>query len=209
VSALQERIRAFDVEEWISQHRENPAWPQKQPSFTEMASHLHNPYAGVSYAWQLTEPLDEFLSRLPPATTDQTPGLPWIFICNPFIPRVPKDRSASQFNAGNEDEGPEQEGASLPILIEGGMERLELLNTFTQKVSSFGKPLSTVEKETQKEKAHASLDILQLAHAARIRAGKVRRLWKICPKYPFSIRTNKAPRSPCATVDDFLPCLRG
>ena len=74
VSALEQRIKAFDVEEWISQHRESPGRPQKQPKFTEMASQLHNPYAGVSYAWQLTETLDEFLNRLPPALRLRCPG---------------------------------------------------------------------------------------------------------------------------------------
>ncbi len=174
VSALEQRVRAFDTGDWVAQQRVKPGWPQQQPKLSDLASRLHNPYTGVHYAWQLTETLDEFFARLPAATTDQTSELPWIFICNPFVPRVSKNESAARISKGNEDEGPEQEGAKLPILIDGGMERLELLSTFTKQITTFGKSPSVVEKEINQERTQASQDILQLAHAAKVRAGKVR-----------------------------------
>lgn len=173
VSALDQRVRAFDVEDWAAQQGTKPSWPQQRPKLNEMASHLHNPYAGVPYAWQLTETLDDFLARLPAGTTDQTPDVPWIFICNPFVPRVPRNEGAAQTCKGNENEGPEEEGSRLSVVIDAGMERLELLNTFTNQIASFGKPASVVEREVNKERAQASKDILQLAHAAKVRAGKV------------------------------------
>ncbi|KAK3180413.1 hypothetical protein K4F52_008264 [Lecanicillium sp. MT-2017a] len=191
VSALDQRVRAFDVEDWAAQQGTKPSWPQQRPKLNEMASHLHNPYAGVPYAWQLTETLDDFLARLPAATTDQTPDVPWIFICNPFVPRVPKNKGAAQTCKGNENEGPEEEGSRLSVVIDGGVERLELLNTFTNQIASFGKPASVVEREVNKERAQASKDILQLAHAAKVRAGKwllfapateIHELWEIVAK---------------------------
>lgn len=155
------------------QHQRQPGWAQPC-ILADMTTELHNPYAGVPYAWQLTETVDKFLSRLPPATTAQTPETPWIYICNPYVPRVPKSESLSQTSRGNEDEGPEQEGSRLDVVIEGGMERLELLGTFVQELPKFGKPPSTTEREKNKERSQAALDILHLAHVGKVRAGKAR-----------------------------------
>ena len=45
---------------------------------------LYNPYEGASCGRQLGETVEEFLARLPPATTQQTFSTPWIYIANPF-----------------------------------------------------------------------------------------------------------------------------
>jgi hypothetical protein len=43
----------------------------------------YNPYAGNAAAWQFDEDLEDFLERLPPATTSAAVG-PWLWIANPF-----------------------------------------------------------------------------------------------------------------------------
>ncbi|KAM3441389.1 hypothetical protein NHJ13734_002883 [Beauveria thailandica] len=159
---------------WIMKHQEQPGWAQPCTLPAHPAAALHNPYAGVPFAWQLTETVDNFLARLPPSQTAQTPETPWIYICNPYIPRVAKSDGLGQTSKDNEDEGPEQEGARLDVVIEGGMERLELLGTFLREVPNFGKPPSTTERERNKERSQATLDILHLAHIGKVRAGKVR-----------------------------------
>lgn len=116
-------------------------------------SQLHNPYAGVDYAWQLTESVQDFLTRLPPATTNQTDRTPWIFICNPYIHRVPKSESSNQRSTGNQDEGPEQEGSRLDVVIQGGIERLELLSGFIRDIPKFGKTATTTEREKSRERS--------------------------------------------------------
>ncbi|OAA73663.1 Translation Initiation factor eIF- 4e-like domain protein [Cordyceps fumosorosea ARSEF 2679] len=227
VEYLNQRVESFDPDEWVMQHQHQPGWPQPRILPTRAAAELHNPYAGVPYAWQLSETVDEFLARLPPATTDQTLETPWIFICNPYIPRVPKSESLNQTSKGNEDEGPEQEGSRFDVVIEGGMERLELLGTFLRGVSSFGKPPSATEREKNKERAQATRDILQLAHVAKVRAGKwmlfcdvleVNEVWDIVAKATASnelgIAAKVAPRAEqddrrkerliCVYTQDFL-----
>ncbi|KAK8150979.1 hypothetical protein G3M48_000005 [Beauveria asiatica] len=188
-------------------HQEQPGWAQPCTLPAHAAAALHNPYAGVPFAWQLTETVDNFLARLPPAQTAQTPETPWIYICNPYIPRVAKSDGLGQTSKDNEDEGPEQEGARLDVVIEGGMERLELLGTFLREVPNFGKPPSTTERERNKERSQATLDILHLAHIGKVRAGKwiifcnaldVNEVWEVVAKATASnelgIAAKVAPR---------------
>lgn len=163
----------FDIDTWILQQRENPGRPKPHMTPLQDSSHLHNPYEGVEYAWQLTETVDAFLARLPPATTDQTEEVPWIFICNPYIARVEKRHSDNQFSKGNEDEAPQEEGSRLQLIVEGGMERLDLVSSFAGKAKNMPKAASTIEREISKERKQAAEDILNLAHAGKVRTGKV------------------------------------
>ncbi|KAF5004529.1 hypothetical protein FDECE_8984 [Fusarium decemcellulare] len=178
VEGLHRRVQEFDVEDWMFQQQENPGRALPQKSRVIDTSHLHNPYAGVHYAWQLTETVDDFLARLPPKTTDITEDTPWIFICNPYISRVDKSMSQNQFSKGNEDEAPEEEGSRTALVVEGGYERLGLITKFAEGMKRTGKALSTQEREISKERKRAVEDILHLAHAAKVRAGK----WMLfCP----------------------------
>lgn len=162
------------MDDWTQQQQVHPGRPLRQVDFVEEASHLHNPYSGISYAWQLTETIDHFLSRLPPATTDRTPEVPWIFVCNPYIPRVHKLESQSQFSKGNEDEAPEEEDSKTAIVAQGGLERLHLVSKFIEGMQRSGKAKSVIDNEIRKERRQAIDDILNLAHLAKVRTGKVR-----------------------------------
>lgn len=174
VSELQTRVHNFDVAAWARQQRTKPAIPRRRSHLAPGdAPHLHNPYAGVPYAWQLTETVDGFLARLPPRTTTQSLELPWIYICNPWIPRVGRAGTHFQAAKGNEDEAPQEEGSQLQVFLTGGMERLELVTGFMENANKTGRAVATVERDVKKESMQAAQDILDLAHAAKIRPGKV------------------------------------
>lgn len=134
-SNLEARILDLDEQAWWSGYQQRPGIPlnpqllQQKAFVTRSAmsstssptAHLHNPYAGVPYAWQLTESVGDFLARLPPSTTAQTEDRPWIFICNPYIARGrPKAQAQNQNVRGGEDEAPEEEGTRLPLFVQGG-----------------------------------------------------------------------------------------
>lgn len=169
---LQKRVDAFDVDAWEQHHGAHPGRPVPRDHIVSGAPYLHNPYAGVPYAWQLTETVDDFLKRLPPATTT---SVPWVFICNPYIPRVNKRLSDTLQQKGpdNDNEAPDEEGSNVEIVVEGGEARLHLLRALIETAAQTKMAKSTKEKEMDKERKRAVNDILTLAHAAKVRAGKV------------------------------------
>lgn len=161
---------------------------------------FHNPYAGVAYAWQLTETLPEFLSRLPPATTDQSEDVPWIFICNPFVAREDKTTVVDAHMKGNEDEAPPEAGRQLSFVVEGAKERLTLLSELMQRVKTSGKAGAFIARELSQERRHAASDILHLAHAGRVRTGKASSMTTA-----FFWNTANIPSSDASSC--FYPCI--
>lgn len=134
-------------------------------------SHLHNPYAGIPYAWQLTETVDDFLSRLSPSVVE---NYPWIYICNPYIARKPKKYTASCANVlGCEDEGPCADGSDLATLMEGGMERLHMISRFINHLKTMNRPQPVVTQELREASLDATEDILNLAQHLQVTCGKV------------------------------------
>ncbi|QPG93825.1 hypothetical protein C2857_002900 [Epichloe festucae Fl1] len=201
---LESRVRQFDASEWIDRHG---AWgaghPARQPRFSVETAKFHNPYAGVEYAWQLTETLNDFLSRLPPATTKQTEKVPWIFICNPFVAREEKRTAEDAFMRGNEDEAPAEGGSQLSLVVEGAMERLQLLSELTQRVNKSGKSPTFITRELSQERRNAVTDILSLAHAGRwmlfCPPSVVNELWEVVARATanneLGVAAKVAPRS--------------
>ncbi|KAF6815551.1 DNA polymerase ii large subunit-like protein [Colletotrichum sojae] len=171
VATLESRVDSFNVTQWWE---EANAIQVGRKAKTEVGDSpkLHNPYAGVVYAWQLTETVDDFLARLPPETTEVSDHVPWIFICNPYIPRGDRLTAQSQFSKGNEDEAPEEEGSQLRTLIEGGVERLDILGNFMNGIRKTTKSQTAKNMEIAREKKAAVQDILALAQACKVRAGK-------------------------------------
>jgi hypothetical protein len=166
-------VKVFDAAKWWKDRDGISTVPSRATSQADETPSLHNPYEGCPYAWQLTETVDEFLARLPPATTDCDAETPWIYICNPYIPRKHRTRSQNQKSRGNEDEAPEEEGSRLDIFIEGGMERLHLLKELLENVKKARMTKSATTREINEGKAVAVKDILNLAHDCHVRAGKV------------------------------------
>ncbi|EFQ31804.1 uncharacterized protein GLRG_06779 [Colletotrichum graminicola M1.001] len=166
VAGLETRVTSFNVAQWWKEL--NAVHINRRVKKEPLDStKLHNPYAGVPYAWQLTETVDDFLARLPPGTTEHDDRLPWIFICNPYIDRKVKSEAQNQRSRGNEDEAPEEEGSRLDTLIEGGIERLNILLKFKQGISTTKKSMAAKMIEIGLEKKEAIQDILGLAHASQ------------------------------------------
>jgi hypothetical protein len=174
VARLEAELDQFDAKAWC-EFRNSFRTPLKIQSETQNhadLSHLHNPYAGVLYAWQLTETVDEFLGRLPPSTTHELKYGPWIFICNPYINRKSKEDAQNQMVRGSEDEAPEEYGMDLKTFLEGGMERLHFVTEFHDELKKSRATPAAKTRETNKAAADATSDILNLAHVLHVRCGK-------------------------------------
>ncbi|KAJ2973471.1 hypothetical protein NUW58_g8929 [Xylaria curta] len=223
VADLERKVETFDVEEQWQNHEalETPMKLQAKGETGSSASHLHNPYAGDQYAWQLTETVDAFLSRLPPATTEVTPGHPWIWICNPYIKRKSKSKAENQQIRGGEDEAPEEEGADLATLMAAGEERLQFASSF---IDQFPKQerlsKAPVAREARKAGMDAAKDILDLAKGLRVTCGKwmlfctyfeVNAVWEIIAKATanneLGIAAKVAPKSNVDQRTERLICV--
>ncbi|KAK6854742.1 hypothetical protein PG995_009835 [Apiospora arundinis] len=223
VQELQERVDSFDVQAWWEQrqhvHSALRLQAVRQPQAVK--AHLHNPYAGYPYAWQLTETVDAFLERLPPATTDESPDeCPWIFICNPFIERKPKSLAQNQLVLGSENEGPEEELTDIPRFIAGGTERLGMVTEFADFMKKSTKSKAAVTREVNKAGREATGDILDLALNLRVRCGKwmifspvhaVNDIWALVAKATanneLGIAAKVAPRSAVDQRTERLICV--
>ncbi|KAG0647124.1 hypothetical protein D0Z07_6932 [Hyphodiscus hymeniophilus] len=135
VKDLSYRAAAFSPDEW---------WANKTPSLTEIANAglsgkpkeatatLYNPYQGRRYAdcaRQLEESVEDFLARLPPATTrvsSTTPYVPWIYIANPYR-KAPALRQGENVEKELE-EGPPVENRDLKKFETMGKSLLEELS---------------------------------------------------------------------------------
>lgn len=133
------------------------------------APKLHNPYEGQVSAKQLNETMSEFLARLPPATTDVTLNIPWIYVANPFIPRE---------GGGGVEEAPAESGAQLNTFVEGGGERLQLFGDLLRAVDEkkraggAGRVSMAMSRQVTAEREGCVNDILMLARVMKVRTGK-------------------------------------
>ncbi|KAI0431261.1 hypothetical protein F5Y09DRAFT_199595 [Xylaria sp. FL1042] len=170
---LKKKVDQFDVEKWWQDYEtlETPFKPRASGT-SENTSRLHNPYSGDEYAWQLTETVNEFLSRLPPATTEGISGHCWIWICNPYIKRKSRNEAENQRVPGGEDEAPEEKGADLATLIQAGKERLHFASSFIHDFRKPGLSNALITQETKKAGKDAAKDILGLAKGLRVTCGK-------------------------------------
>ncbi|KAL1844110.1 hypothetical protein VTJ49DRAFT_4962 [Mycothermus thermophilus] len=128
----------------------------------EDLSQLYNPYASLPSAWQLGEPVSDFLQRLPPATTDYRPGLDWIWVANPYCPPRPEEW--------------------LSRLIEGGHDRRALFDDFKQTAEAnretvTGGTRASLDRDIAKERRAAVEDLRELAVACSVLTGK----WMLFP----------------------------
>ncbi|SPO01339.1 uncharacterized protein DNG_04015 [Cephalotrichum gorgonifer] len=171
-SDLTRRVEQLDTQMWWDGRRAAAPVPQSRQQETPDTSHLHNAYDGVPHAWQLSETLDDFFSRLPPLTTIASPDTPWIYICNPHVVRKHKSDGQNQHSKGNENEGTEEEGSNLAVANEGGMERLHILSNFIRGALTMGGGSAAVMRDVENEKQAATGDILNLAWACKVRCGK-------------------------------------
>jgi hypothetical protein len=140
-------------------------WKRKTPSLTEIANQnlgnakdqkaapavtLYNPYEGLFSARQLGETVDDFLERLPPATTLVTETIHWIYIANPYR-RAPNRDDKDQKES---DEAPPDEKSDWAQFVVLGENLLEELITIRHKIEKekAGKPKATITRAVNPEK---------------------------------------------------------
>lgn len=75
---------------------------------------------------------------------------------------------------GAEDEAPVEPGANLRSFCEGGMERLHMASGFVEQCRRSGMGKAFIDRECAKAGDDAAAEVLDLAHALRVRCGKVR-----------------------------------
>ncbi|KAI0453953.1 hypothetical protein F5B21DRAFT_266419 [Xylaria acuta] len=223
VTDMKRKVEDFDVQKWWQDHEalETPIKNQARGgSGTAHESRLHNPYAGDTCAWQLTETVDAFLKRLPPATTEKTPGHSWIWIYNPYIKRKSRNDAENQRVRGGENEVPEDEGADLATLMQAGEERLGFASSFINQFRKPGIPQALIMQESRKAGMDAAKDILDLAKGLRVTCGKwmlfctafeVNEVWEVIAKATahneLGIAAKVAPKSNVDQRTERLICV--
>ncbi|KAI0389347.1 DUF1917-domain-containing protein [Xylariaceae sp. FL0594] len=180
VTDLEEQVAGMSVQAWWGAHKgtATPLEPQAQDAAGGDVSHLHNPYASNKYARQPEESVDAFLNRLPPSTTEQTPGHNWIWIYNPYRKTKTQADAQNRQVPGGEDEVPEAEGADLLTMMQAGQERLDIASSFCNEFRNSGHTMAVISRETRKAGIDAAKDILGLAEGLSVTCGK----WMLfCP----------------------------
>lgn len=120
---------------------------------------------------QLSETVDEFLHRLPPATTEISNNLPWIWIANPYEPvhAVVEDGD----NEPTMEE--EDEKSNMSKMIIHGLNMLQEYEgkRFQIQQHDVAKPVEAVTREISRERDRAVMEIQKLAVELKCTSGKV------------------------------------
>jgi hypothetical protein len=133
---------------------------------------LYNPYEGQICARQLVESVDEFLNRLPPATTPAYKIGPWIFIVNPY-------RTAPKAFVYEQEkmpcEGPQEEESDLPRFVVLGGEHLEELVKLRheEEKKDSGRTKAAITKSLSSQRDGIVTRLLNTAVDLHITSGKV------------------------------------
>ena len=148
---------------------------------------LYNSYEGSPYqncARQLGETVEEFLSRLPPATTrvSTEPWRPWVFIANPFR-KAPARKRELGVDKKPLDEGPPEEGSKVAKFEVLGGNLLEELKGIRQgiQMTIAGRDKNQIMQAVNVEKNNIVRKILDTATELHVTSGKAR----IPPKFHY------------------------
>lgn len=213
---MEERVNAFDPVAWLANKpttlMEVAAKNKEKQTIHEKAS-LYNIYEGIPHARQLTETVDEFLKRLPPATTDVSTSMPWIYISNPYTPRPNKqnkDDDDDKFYDREEDEdGDIEMPEAIPLHDEEKDDVSKLIILGTNLMSEFETERFMLRKDMQ-GKPTGKLD----AAIAKSRDEMVKRLKEYAVEYKcVTGKVGLVPTSPSLflilVVHELLPCGAG
>lgn len=132
-----------------------------------------NYYEGISTAKQLSEPLDDFLNRLPPSSTPRSQG-PWIWIANPY----PADNTS------------QPESGDIGGFKQAGFKLLEEYQRQwkEKRAQNPSLPAGVITRKMKAERDNLEPAILALAREKRVVTGKwmffppvqdVDRIWRI------------------------------
>jgi hypothetical protein len=132
---------------------------------------LYNPYEGASCGRQLGETVEEFLARLPPATTQQSSSTPWIFIANPFWKAPTRTLEGG---VKREEEGPPDEDsdwAQFVVLANNMLEELTSIRHDIEKKKA-GRAQAQITRAVNVQKDMIVRKILDTAARLHCTSGK-------------------------------------
>jgi len=171
---LENRANSFSPTDW---------WTNKTLSLGEMASTniaanakieaavLFNLYDGKSYGRQLSETVNEFLERLPPATTQIHGVFPFICVANPYV----QHQGCSSTGAETliYEGPPDYDGARGDFVTQGRkfLEKLSNLRAQIEKDRS-GQSHTIIKSELNIQKNRIVQEILDAAVETRCTSGK-------------------------------------
>lgn len=171
---LEDRVGNFDIQEWFDTH--DPILTKRANIARDKAlknrnpDNQYNPFEGDLSARQLGETVDEFLLRLPPATTVISNELHWVWIANTFAPtpqnEVEKVRVLS-------DDPPTTNRRDLSRLITGGQTLLQELSEEKERIANEKKGTAGIVRATNKARDAILVKIHDLAQTMNITSGKV------------------------------------
>jgi hypothetical protein len=139
-------------------------------------SYLYNPYEGHPNGRQLGETVEQFLERLPPATTPQSNEVPWIFIANPFREKPVKSENAvDEKNLSTDEEGPMADDENWAEFVRKGGLLLEELKRARHQIekANLGKAQQTITKKLNPKRDDVVRRLLALAVDLKCASGKV------------------------------------
>ncbi|KAK4140098.1 uncharacterized protein C8A04DRAFT_15242 [Dichotomopilus funicola] len=180
VSALKDRVNDFDVVGWW--HRQNnmtdnypkPSIKREQQTQQTISAPVNNtrikplydPHQGAPGARRPSETIPDFLSRLPPSTSDWEPGFDWIWIANPYHPPPELEPALAQFRHAAEER--------LGLFAE--FEKMATL-TAGRDTGVTVKALAALRQDVAKERRETVSDLRELADACNVVTGK----WMLFP----------------------------
>ncbi|KAM7193760.1 protein of unknown function (DUF1917) domain containing protein [Naviculisporaceae sp. PSN 640] len=154
ISTLYKRVDNFDLKKgWKAQQFfANIMSQEGDPGTSSSTGQLHNAYDGQPGAYQVTESVDDFLSRLPPSTTRRSSAFDWIRLWNPYLP--PREQQL------------------VRALRHAAAERLELTAKFIAATKASGMSPARISKELESDRNETIDDLRHLAVMCKVVSGK-------------------------------------
>ncbi|CAG8958633.1 hypothetical protein HYFRA_00009950 [Hymenoscyphus fraxineus] len=172
---LEDRIDDCDFREWAetrSQSLEEIADANLELRKGQKEEKFSNPYEGLSCGRQLGEPVEDFLSRLPPSRTPASQEIPWIFVANPYrkVEKKIKEGNGKDLVV----EGPPEDESQWNRFVVRGNQLLEKLMVVRNEIEKdmFGRAKSTITKAINVEKDKIVKEILDTAVEFHCTSGK-------------------------------------
>ncbi|KAE8448245.1 hypothetical protein EG329_009676 [Mollisiaceae sp. DMI_Dod_QoI] len=170
----EERASTLNVAEW---------WEHRIPTLMEVAKanieadtapksvKLYNPYEGQLDARQLSESVEEFLTRLPPATTQSSGDIPWIYIANPYR-KAPEKADHDDYSVTGE--GPPEEDSDWGAFITIGTKLLQELTSIRHELEKkhSSKTKAAITRAANADKDRIVKGLLDTAKSLHCTSGK-------------------------------------
>lgn len=123
---------------------------------------LSDRFKGQWFGRQLAETVDEFLQRLPPATTNGSEELQWIWISNPYLSLPPTDEGGENVS----------KLSTMCSQVANTLNELDNIMSHMQEKPP-RQPAAMASRDISIARDKAVMDILNLAVQTKVTSGKV------------------------------------